>query len=153
MITGLERFGIVLLAAILTDILMYAAYRRTKAAFWGYVSVWLLEIPMFLVVITGAQTLAGFDIFMHTFGIVIMAGLLVIIDILLIEISLLGFLKPFSAFLPNKIRKSLGIYSLTKNLQKHYLIPRPERVEVVFIAGILGGIISSTLLLVAGAFW
>jgi len=87
------RFLVVLLAALIAYTLTYLHYRRTSAAFWAYISVWLLEASTFVAVITGAQNLQFFDLFTHAFGIPVIAALLAIADILLMEMALVGALK------------------------------------------------------------
>jgi hypothetical protein len=146
------RFLLILLSGVLACAATYAAYRRPNALLWGYLSVWILEIPAWAAMATAAQNLQHFDLFMHAFGIPVVACLLVIADILLIELSLVGFLRPVSFLLPKSISRLVGIERCVRRLQKYHIIPHTVRVEVVFGAAILGGIIELAVFLVAGVF-
>jgi len=152
MIGLFERFVVVLLAAVITYAVTYAYYGRASPAFWGYISVWLLEVSQFFAVITGAQNLQFFDLFTHAFGIPVMAALLVIADILLMEIALVGALRPLKFVLPKQISALLRVDGAIKTLQKYHALPKPERVEAVFAAAVIGGLINIGLLFMAGAF-
>lgn len=147
-----ERFLVIFAAAIVTYCVAYARYRKTSAAFWGYISVWCLEISIFLLVITGAKNIAGFDLFIHTLGVPVLAVLLLIADVLLIELTLIGFLKPLRFMLPKRFSSAVKIYDTIKSLQKYHAIPEPERLKTVFVVSILGGFIAFIALLLAGAF-
>jgi len=147
-----ERFLVVFLAALIAYVLTYLHYRRTSAAFWGYISVWLLEVSPFVAFITGAQNLQYFDLFMHAFGIPVMAALLVMADILLIELSLVAALKPLRFVLPKQLSTLLRVEGATETLQKYHALPKPERVEAVFAVAVIGGLVDLALLFMAGAF-
>ncbi len=147
-----ERFLLVFAAALITYAITYLHYRRTSAAFWGYIAVWLLEVSPFIAFITGAQNLQFFDLFNHAFGIPVIAALLVIADILLIQIALVGALKPLSFVMPNQIKALLRIESAIETLQKYHALPHTERVEAVFVAAVIGGLVDLALLFFAGAF-
>jgi hypothetical protein len=153
MIYNIARLLTIFFIALLTYSISYFFYRKTSAAFWGYVSAWLFEVPIFLLFVTGAQNIQGFDLFVHTLGIPVMAMLLVIGDILLTEIALIGVLKPLSFILPKNFSSAIRIYDITKALQKYHAIPEPERVKTVFLVSLLGGIISLVILFAAGAFF
>ncbi len=152
MIGILERFFIVLIAALLAYTLTYLHYRRTSAAFWGFIAVWLLEISPFVAFITGAQNLQFFDLFTHAFGIPVIAALLVIADILMVQIALVGALKPLSFILPRQMKTLFRVDGAIKKLQKYHALPHTERVEAVFVAAVIGGLVSTALLFFAGAF-
>jgi hypothetical protein len=109
-------------------------------------------VPLFVVLLAGARNTAGIDIFMHSLGVPLMAGLLAIADILLIELALVGMLKPIKFLLPSKLSKLFKVYDIIKTMQKYHYLPKPERVVSVFVACITGGIISALLLFLAGAF-
>ncbi len=152
MLDILARFAVVFAAALITYALVYFHYRRTSAAFWGYVAVWLLEGSFFIASITGAQNLQFFDLFTHAFGIPVIAALLVIADILLIQIALVGALRPLSFVLPRQLNILFRVDGAIKTLQKYHALPHTERVEAVFIAAVIGGLVSTAVLLLAGAF-
>ncbi len=147
-----ERFLLVFAAALITYAVAYFYYKRTSAAFWGYIAVWLLEASPFIAFITGAQNLQFFDFFNHAFGIPVIAALLVIADILMIQIALVGALKPLSFVLPKQLNVLFRVEGAIKTLQKYHALPHTERVEAVFVAAVMGGLISTALLFVAGAF-
>ncbi|MBM3304042.1 MAG: hypothetical protein FJY76_03015 [Candidatus Aenigmarchaeota archaeon] len=147
-----ERFFVVFLAALVAYALTYAHYRRTSAAFWSYASVWLFEIAPFIAFITGAQNTQFFDLFMHAFGVPVIAALLVVADILLIELSLVAALRPLSFVLPKQISALLKVEDTIKTLQKYHALPKPERLEAVFAAAVIGGLVNLALLFIAGAF-
>jgi hypothetical protein len=152
MIGGFDRFFVVLAAAIATYVISYVIYRKTSVAFWGYVFVWFNELPMFILFITSGKELTLFDIFTHTLAMPILAVILVIADILLIELALIGVLRPIKFLLPKSIASSFKIFDIVKTLQKYHAIPKPERVQSVFFVSLLGGLISLVALIVAGAF-
>jgi hypothetical protein len=152
MIGVLERFLLVLLAGVITCAVTYLIYRRSSAIFWGYIAVWPLEAPTFAAVISGAQNIQHFDLFMHAFGIPVIAALLVIADILLIELSLVGFLKPVASLLPKEARKALSLDAAVKKLQRYHVMPRTDKVERVFAAACVAGIVELVVLFAAGAF-
>jgi hypothetical protein len=153
MIGILERFILIIAIGVISAAATYIIYRKSSAVFWGYIAVWPLEFPAAAAAITGAQNLQHFDLFMHAFGIPVFAGLLVICDILLIELSLVAVLQPVKALLPKNLNKLLGVHNAIKSLQKWHVLPNPERVEIVLVSSVLAGIIELAVLLAAGAFW
>jgi hypothetical protein len=89
---------------------------------------------------------------MHAFGIPVFAALLVIGDILLIEIALVGALRPISFILPRKLSTIFRVEGAIKTLQKYHALPKPDRAGTVFTAAVIGGLVSLAMLFAAGAF-
>lgn len=152
MLTPIDRFLVLFAAALITYTLTHFIYRKTSTAFWAYVSVWFLEVPVFIVTITGAQELEGFDIFIHTLGIPVMSMILMIADIFIVELAMIGMIRPLKSVLPKEMASIIGLYDALKIAHKYRAIPRPERVGRVFIVSVLGGLVSFACLLLAGAF-
>jgi hypothetical protein len=152
MIGIVERFFVVLLASLVAYAATYIYYRKTPAAFWGFIAVWLIEVSPFIAFATGAQETQYFDLFVHAFGIPVIAALLVIADILLIQIALVGALRPLSFVMPKQLKTLFRVEKAIGTLQKYHAVPHTERVEVVFAAAVAGGLIDLVLLFIAGAF-
>ena len=147
------RFLVVFLAAVIAYGLTLYFYRKTSISFWSYIAVWLMELPLFLLFITGTASSIGYDLFIHTLGVPVMAALLAIADILLIEIALVAALSPLKVFLPKEISILFGVERALKSLQKYHALPKPERVGTVFTVAAFGGIIDLVVLIAAGAFF
>jgi hypothetical protein len=152
MITGIERILAVAFSSVVAYGISYFAYRKTTAAFWSYFSVWIAEVPILLLFLTGAKNTAWFDLFTHTLGIPVFACILAIADIILMEAALVGLLKPISFILPKTAKEIIGIENAVKTLQKYHAMPRPEKVGMVIGAALIGSAVSLAVLLAAGAF-
>lgn len=127
---------------IVSYALGYLIYRKVSVAFWAYISVFLPSIPVFVLSVLGASNLVLVSWLSHTIGILIYPVIMAIIDILLIEISLLRFVKPFRFLLPGAFRTAIKIEETIETLEEYHAIPRPIRVQRVYIVGIIAGLVN-----------
>ena len=140
---GLAGTVLILIAmAVVSFGLGYLVYRKVSVAFWAYVSVFLPSAPAFVLSLFGAKNLELVSWLSHTAGVVVFPAMMVVLDVLLIETSLLRFLRPFSGLLPRNIRIMIRIEEALRTLEKHYLMPRPERVQRVYAVGVIAGLVN-----------
>lgn len=127
---------------IVSYALGYLIYRKISVATWAYISAFLPSAPVFVLSLLGASNLILFSWLSHTLGILIYPAVMVIIDILLIEISLLRLVKPFGFILPASFKAAIKVEGIISTLEKYYAIPRPIRVQRVYIVGVMAGLVN-----------
>lgn len=130
---------IIALAAAAT---VYLRYRKASVAVWGFVGSLFVDAPMILLAPLGATSLFNVSLITHSLGIIIFPIILVIIDILLIEFRLLKYLKPVYGLLPSTLKTAVRIEMQVEKLQNYHAIPGPERIQSVFVAGVLAGAVN-----------
>lgn len=139
---------VLMFSAVFSFIVCYLVYKRFSVAVWGYVATYIHRVPVAIVAITGGTNLSLFALLNHTLGILIYPVILAVIDILLLEIAFIRFIKPISFILPKGLQTVIKIESFLSVLQEYHAIPRPERVKWVYGAGVIAGIIN--LMFIAG---
>ncbi len=136
-----------LLYSVITGIIMvflgYMMYRRPSIALWGWMAGFMPDLPVLIQTPLGVPVWNLFWVMVlsHTLGIIVFTTVLLIIDVLLIEIGLIRYLKPLYLFLPGPLRTAVRLENLIERLQGYSLIPMPERLKSVFVVGMLAGIV------------
>jgi hypothetical protein len=132
----------VLFSAIFSYIAVYLVYKRFSVAVWAYIAAFIPRIPIAIVSMTGGTNLIGLAWLSHTLGIIVYPMILVIADILLLEIALVRLVKPIAFILPKSVQTAIKAESMLSVLQEYHAVPRPERIQWVYGAGIYAGIIN-----------
>ena len=133
--------GISLLIGIITGLVAFAVFRRYHIGFWAFLAGVAPDWPTIFLTSLGLTNLDKLLWLTHTLGVFIFPIILVIADILLMEIGLVRYLKPFHSFLPKSIKSAIKIQSVVARLQKYRVLPTPEKVQLVYLTGILAGLI------------
>jgi hypothetical protein len=141
---------VAMFSAVFSYIVVYLVYRKFSVAVWGYVAAYIPRIPVTLIAITGGTNLGLFAWLSHTAGILLYPIILVIADILLLEIALVKIVKPISAFLPKGVQTAVRIESFLSRMQDYHAVPRPVRVQWVYEAGVIAGLINLIFVLAFG---
>ena len=131
-----------LFSAVFSFIICYLAYKRFAVAVWGYIAAFIPRIPVAIVAITGGTNLSVFALLSHTLGVLFYSILLVIADILLLEIALIKIVRPISFALPRGLQTAIKAESFLSRLQDYHAVPRPVRVQYVYCAGVIAGMVS-----------
>ena len=139
---------ITILIGILSALLAYVLYRRTSVMLWGYIAGTLPDSPYGLTLI-GVTNIQNLLIITHSFGIILFAILLVILDIFLIELSLLRYLSPLKGLL-KPLKPLFAAEEVARRLEKYNTIPRPERLKSVYVVSVVAGIIHLCINLIIG---
>lgn len=135
------------LYSVMTGITMvflsYMIYRRPSICFWGWIAGFMPDLPVLIQTPLGVPVWNLFWalVLSHTLGIIIFPIVLLIIDVLLIELGLIRYLKPFYTLMPPSARTAIRIESFVERLQGYSFIPMPERLKSVFLVGALAGIV------------
>lgn len=132
----------VMFSAIFSLIVTYAVYRQFVIAVWGYIAAFIPRIPVTLVALTGGTNLLGFAWLSHTAGILIYPVFLTIADILLLEIALIRIVRPISFALPKSVQTAIKMEAFLDRLQDYHAVPRPVRIQAVYGAGVIAGVIN-----------
>lgn len=133
--------------SVITGIIMvflgYMIYRRPSICFWGWIAAFMPDLPVLIQTPLGVPvwSLSWVLVLSHTVGIIVFPIVLLIIDVLLIEIGLIRYLKPFYLMLPNPLRTAVRVENFIERLQGYSFIPMPERLKSVFVVGLLAGIV------------
>ena len=143
--------GITVLAGLISAAIGILIYRRIHIGFWGFLGGIAADWPKYLLATLGATNLHNVLLVTHTAGIVLFPIILVILDILLLEVSLLRYLKPFYFILPKQLKAAVRFEKKIEGLQKYNAIPRPIRIGAVYSVGVIGGIIHLAINLAIGA--
>ena len=137
----LISLGISLLIGLLTGILAWASFRRYHIGLWAFLAGVAPDWPRILLAPLGVANLDSLLWITHTVGIFIFPIILVIADILLMEIGLVRYLKPFHNFLPTQIKSAIKIESFLERLQKYNIVPKTEKMQLVYLTGVMAGLI------------
>ncbi len=137
--------------AVLSFFVTFVFYRRTSIAVWGYIGAFLPDLPTLVLAPLGATGLYTVQLLSHTIGVIFWPVILLIIDVFLIEFSLLRIARPFGSLLPGSFRMAIKIEKLVERFQDYYAIPRPERLKAVYMSGVTAGIINLFVGLVIGS--
>ncbi len=143
--------GITVLAGLISAVIGVLLYRRIHIGFWGFLSGIASDWPKYFLGLLGATNLHTVLLVTHTAGIVLFPIILVILDILLLEISLLKYLKPLYFILPKSLKSAVKFEKLVERLQHYNTIPRPVRIGAVYSVGVIGGAIHLVINLAIGA--
>jgi len=143
--------GITLFAGIIAAFIGALIYRRIHLAFWGFLAGIASDWPTYILGPLGATNLHGVLWVSHIGGIVLFPIILVVLDILLMEISLIKYLKPFYVILPKPLKSAVRFERLVERLQHYSTIPRPAKIGAVYAVGVIGGLIHLVINLVIGA--
>ena len=135
--------------ALLAFLAVLGLHRRYSLALWAYIAAFLPDWPLFLQ-LAGVQSLDTLFFLSHTAGIFVHPLLLIVLDIFLIEASLLQYLKPVRNVLPKWLKKVLKAEEVLERFQRYHTIPLPERLGRVYMAGLLGGIVHLAVYLAFG---
>lgn len=133
--------------SVMTGIIMvflgYMIYRRPSICFWGWIASFMPDLPVLIQTPLGVPVWNLFWVLVlsHTLGIIVFPIALLIIDVLLIELGLLEYLRPFYYMLPPVFRTAVRIESFIGRLQGYSFMPMPERLKSVFVVGMLAGIV------------
>jgi len=138
---------VVMFSAVFSYIACYLIYKRFSVAVWGYISAFIPRIPVTIVTITGGTNLLLFSWLSHTAGILVYPLILAIIDILLLEIALVRVAKPIAFMLPQSLQTAIKVESFLSTLQEYHAVPRPVRVQWVYGAGVIAGIVNLVFIL------
>ena len=141
---------VVLFSAIFSYIAAYVVYKRFSVAVWAYLAAFIPRIPINIVKMTGGENLLGFAWLSHTAGIVVYPALLAIVDILLLEIALIKVVKPIAFALPKGLQTAIRIEGFLDKMQSYHAVPRPVRVQWVFGAGVIAGLINLIFVMMFG---
>jgi hypothetical protein len=133
---------VLLFSALFSYIACYMIYKRFSVAVWGYIAAFLPSIPVAIVELTGGTNLILFSWLSHTIGVFFYALLLVVADILLLEIALIRIFKPISFALPKGLQTAIKAESFLSRMQDYHAVPRPVRVQWVYGAGVIAGMIN-----------
>lgn len=133
-------FGISLAIGGLSASASYAMYRKKSVAFWAFIAALLPDVPSLVLPSFGVTNLDNLLLFTHTVGIFVLPLILVIADIVLIEFSLLRYLAPFNRILyPKSLRLAIRLEKIIERLQHYYALPRPVRIQRLYLVGLLAG--------------
>ena len=138
----LIELTVVLFSAVFSYIAAYLIYKRFAVAVWAYIAAFIPRLPVTIVVLTGGTNLTTFAWLSHTAGILVYPIFLVIADILLIEVALIRIIRPISFILPSSIQAAIKAESFVSLLQDYHAVPRPVRVQWVYGAGVIAGMIN-----------
>jgi len=150
MVDFLLQTALLYVIAIISAVAVYAVHRRFSLSLWAYLAAFFPEWPVFLELF-GAENLSTVTLLSHTVGIVIYPIALIVLDVFLIEASLLRYLKPFRDFLPKGIRKVLKAEEVLERFQRYHSIPTPDRLTSVYAVGVFAGIVHFAFYLFFGA--
>jgi len=139
----LEHVLYSLITGIIMVFLGYMIYRRPSICFWAWIAGFMPDLPVLIQTPLGVPVWNLFWVLVlsHTIGIIVFPLILLIIDVLLIEIGLIRYLRPFYLMLPGSFRTAVRFESGIERLQRYSLIPMPERLKSVFVVGMLAGIV------------
>ena len=146
----LLEFGVAVASAVVSFIVCYLAYGNSTVASWGYIAAFLPRLPVAFIALLGGANLGMFAWFSHTIGIMFYPMFLAIADILLLELAFLRVIKPFSFMLPKGIKAAIRAQGFIESMQKYHAIPRPFRVQSVYVAGIMAGMINLIFVIAFG---
>ncbi len=141
-------FGVSVVIGFITASFSYYLYRRHSVILWGYLAGVLPDFPHALNFL-GVTNTYNLLVITHTFGVFIFTSLLIILDILLIELSLLKYLYPFR-FLLTPIKPLLIAGKAAERLEKYNAIPRPERLQTVYVVSIVSTMLHLIINLILG---
>lgn len=144
----LYYFAVSIVIGLISASFAYFLYRRHSVMLWGYTAGVLPDFPHALNFI-GVTNTYNLLVITHVFGVFIFTAFLVVLDILLIELSLLRYFSPLKPLL--KPLKPLFIAEdIAEKLQKYNAIPRPERLERVYVVAVVAIIIHLSINLMLG---
>ncbi|MBI4020554.1 MAG: hypothetical protein HY367_04430 [Candidatus Aenigmarchaeota archaeon] len=129
--------------------IIYLIYRNGGPAAWAFIAAMLIDSPKILILF-GVENIDTLLFYSHTTGIFLFPILLVAIDILLIELSLVKFLKPFKNF-SKTLRELLMLEDAIERLQKYHAIPRPIRVARLYLVAVITGVVHLVLNFIIGS--
>ena len=138
-----------MVGGLITVVIAYLIYRKPSVSVWGWIASFFPDMPIFWLAVLGATGLGNVMLLTHTVGIFIFPIFLVIIDILLIEIAWLRYVSwlPYPRFM-----RTVGKFeSFIEKLEKYNAIPRPVRVQRVYIMGVLAGAVHLVINLFIGS--
>lgn len=136
-----------LLYSLITGIIMiflgFMIYKRPSICAWGFIAGFIPDLPVLIQTPLGVPVFSLFWVLVlsHTLGIIIFPLILLIIDVVLIEIGLIRYLKPLYLILPDSFKTAIKVESAIERLQGYSLMPMPERLKSVFVVGVLAGIV------------
>jgi len=133
--------GISLSIGIITGLVSFILFRRYHIGVWAFFAGLAPDWPHIFLTPLGLTNLDKLLWITHTIGIFIFPILLVIADILLIEIGLVRYLKPLHNILPKSVKSVIKIQSAVSRLQKYRILPSPTKIQLVYLAGVLSGLI------------
>jgi hypothetical protein len=148
--TLLAEVMVVLFSAIFSYIACYMVYKRFSVAVWGYIAAFVPRIPVAIVAATGGTNLMLFSWLSHTVGVFVYAIFLAVADILLLEIAFIRVIRPISFALPKSLQTAVKAESMLSRLQDYHAVPRPERVQWVYGAAVIAGMINLVFVLAFG---
>ena len=148
LISFTSTFLVTILIGIMSASFAYFLYRKHSVILWGYVAGILPDFPHWLGFL-GVMNTGTLLIITHVFGVFIFTIFLIIVDILLVELSLLKYLSPLAPLL--KPMKPLFIAQrVAEKLERYNAIPRPERLEIVYVVSVVSIIIHISVNLILG---
>lgn len=146
----LLEMTVIMFSAIFSFIITYFIYKRFAVAVWGYIGAFLPRIPVTLVALAGGTNLLVFAWVSHVLGILLYPMLLAVADILLLEIALIRVARPVAFMLPKGLQTAIKIESFIDRMQDYHAVPRPVRVQWVYGAGAIAGMVNMIFAVVFG---
>ncbi|MFH1445347.1 MAG: hypothetical protein ABIF08_02600 [Nanoarchaeota archaeon] len=128
-----------IVSGLLTVLVTYTIYKNKSVPLWGWMASFFPDIPMLWFAPLGVTNLENLMLVTHTVGVLIFPIFLVIIDVVLINLALL---KHFT-WLPHpaSLKNVEKVNYIVERLKRYNAIPKPVRIERVYVAGVLAGII------------
>ncbi len=130
-----------LLIGFLSAGILVAIFKRTYIGFWAFLGGIAPDWPRIFLTPLGSTNLEGLLWATHTIGLFIFPILLVLVDIPLMEIGFVRYLKPFNSVLPEQIRSIIHTETMLEKLQKYKVLPRPARLKYVYLAAVFAGLL------------
>ena len=125
----------ILLFAFTSALLTYFLFRKLSVFLWGFTAALLPDLPIYILSILGATNLGTILIINRFLGLFLWPVFLMVLDLLLIELDLFGYLKPLSLLLPESFKTALKFEVIVEKLQRYNAIPRPTRLKTVYKVG------------------
>ncbi len=139
----------IFLTAVIASVVTLSLNRRAYYILWGFIGSLLVDSP-YILALFGVTNLYGLLLFSHTVGIFLFPIILAFFDVLLIELSLLKYLKPIKWILPKYLKNAVIFEAYVERLQKYHTVPRPVRVHTVYIIGVVSGVTNLVVSLALG---
>ncbi|MBI4176682.1 MAG: hypothetical protein HY518_05735 [Candidatus Aenigmarchaeota archaeon] len=138
------------LIGVFSSLVIYGIYRNAGPALWAYLAAWLPDLPKFGLFF-GATNIDTILLVTHTFGVVILPAILIVIDIFMIELRMAKYLAPLAAF-SKTLREILMIERVIGRLQRYHAIPRPIRVARLYMISVIVGVMHLAINVIMGVF-
>ena len=148
--TYIASLLITFLIGLLCGIVSYIVFRKYHLGVWAFLAGIAPDWPRIFLEPLEVKGLENLLLITHTLGIFLFPIILIIVDITLIELGMVTIIKPFTSYLPEKIKSLVKVEDIIEKLRKYGVFPFPTRVGFVYLIGIFGGAVHLGINLLLG---